>query len=440
MNVIAIFDVGKTNKKILLFNVQYQVVLEQSTQLPEMVDEDGFACEDVEALYKWLTTTFEQINTYTNFVIKAVNFTAYGASFVYINEYGNVVAPLYNYLKPLSKNLQYEFCDSYGGSEILSVETASPVLGNLNSGMQLFRIKNEKPQLFAQIKYALHLPQYLSFILTQKASSDITSIGCHTNLWNFNTNTYHSWLANEQIAEKLAPIEPSNAFVEKNNIKIGMGLHDSSAALIPYLVNFKEPFILISTGTWCISLNPFNKKALTKEELEADCLCYLQYNGKPVKASRIFAGNLHEQQIKRIANHYKLENDFYKKITFSQLIVDELKLNNTDLEFANLALFATADIAYHQLMMDIVKQQVKSTNLIITNNAHRIFVDGGFSKNTIYLNLLAAAYPSMEIYATHMAQATALGAALALHTVWNTNSIPDGIIELTYYSAKQKIE
>ena len=50
--------------------------------------------------------------------------------------------------------------------------------------------------------------------------------------------------------------------------KVGIGLHDSSAALIPYLVNFSMPFVLISTGTWCISMNPFSKTALTAEELQ----------------------------------------------------------------------------------------------------------------------------------------------------------------------------
>jgi len=48
--VIAIFDVGKTNKKVLLFDEQYKVVYEQSQQLDETKDEDGFPCENVSAL------------------------------------------------------------------------------------------------------------------------------------------------------------------------------------------------------------------------------------------------------------------------------------------------------------------------------------------------------------------------------------------------------
>ncbi len=45
--VIAIFDVGKTNKKLLLFDERYQLVYEEGKQLDEITDEEGFACEDV---------------------------------------------------------------------------------------------------------------------------------------------------------------------------------------------------------------------------------------------------------------------------------------------------------------------------------------------------------------------------------------------------------
>src|SRR6185295_16851853 len=107
------------------------------------------------------------------------------------------------------------------------------------------------------------------------------------------------------IDKKLAPVFPSDKTIEVpfagKRLKAGIGLHDSSAALIPYLTVFKEPFLLISTGTWCITLNPFNNNPLSKKELKKDCLCYMDYHGKQVKASRLFAGNEHEQQVKKIA-------------------------------------------------------------------------------------------------------------------------------------------
>jgi len=144
-------------------------------------------------------------------------------------------------------------------------------LGNLNSGLQLYYLKEEKPAVFNKIHTSLHLPQYMSYLVTDRLCSDITSIGCHTALWNFTKNHYHEWLQKEGIAEILAPIFPSDQLMTTNwndkPLLCGAGLHDSSAALIPYLAGFSEPFVLISTGTWCISFHPFNQSKLTAAEL-----------------------------------------------------------------------------------------------------------------------------------------------------------------------------
>jgi glycerol kinase len=91
--------------------------------------------------------------------------------------------------------------------------------------------------------------------------------------------------------------------------------------------------------------------------------------------------------------------------------------------------------AYHQLIIDIMDQQYLSTNRILKGtNVRRIFVDGGFSKNSIYMNLLANAFSELEVFAASMAQATAVGTAIAIHQHWNTKPLPSDLIELKYYS------
>ncbi len=453
LNVIAIFDVGKTNKKLFLFNRDYKIVYEQSSPLAETTDEDGFACESLESLRSFVFESLSEVSEKKEVDIKAVNFSTYGASFVYLNEEGSPVAPLYNYLKPYPKNLQDKFYDTYGGEEEFSYRTASPVLGSLNSGMQLYRIKYEKPDLFKRIKYALHLPQYLSYLLTRKFYTDITSIGCHTNLWDFQKNNYHEWVYKEGMAEKLPPLVSATkifpAVLAGANYHVGVGLHDSSAALIPYLVCFKEPFVLISTGTWCISLNPFNQTPLTLHELQQDCLSYLQYQGAPVKASRLFAGNEHEEQVKIIADHFNKQIDSYKTVGFDAEIIKALEKKVTPVDVSctkeminqslfskrNLSQFTSYEETYHQLIRDIVTQQQASTNLILQGTpVKQLFVDGGFSKNAIYMHLLAEAFPGFEVFAASMAQATSVGTALSIHTAWNDKQLPNNIIELKKYT------
>ena len=60
-SVIMIFDVGKTNKKIFLFDDHYRLVFEDSVRLQETTDEDGFPCEDIDALTDWIRTSFERM-------------------------------------------------------------------------------------------------------------------------------------------------------------------------------------------------------------------------------------------------------------------------------------------------------------------------------------------------------------------------------------------
>lgn len=455
--VIAIFDIGKTNKKLFLFNESYQIVFEKSAQFNETVDDDGYPCEDVNSLQLFIKDGLTSILASKDFKVRAINFSAYGASLVYIDERGKNIGPLYSYLKPYPPQLQKQFYNTYGGEKLFCFQTASPILGSLNSGMQLYRVKHEKPEFYEQIKYALHLPQYLSYLISGKTFSEITSIGCHTNLWHFQNMDYHYWVKREGVLEKFPAIAPSDMVVQASSAAhthtVGIGMHDSSAALIPYLVSFSDPFVLVSTGTWAISLNPFNLAPLTKEELECDCLCFLQYMGTPVKASRLFAGHFHDVQVERIASHFSQNKDRYFNLEFNEGILQKIdtsfdaRPSNAwsilkDLRFATRQLSDFSDDveAYHQLIFDLVVQQYVSTQLVMKGTSvNRIFVDGGFSNNSIYMNLLAAVFPEMEVFASSIPQATAIGAALAIHSAWNAEPFPTQLIELKRYSARNII-
>jgi hypothetical protein len=50
------------------------------------------------------------------------------------------------------------------------------------------------------------------------------------------------------------------------------------------------------------------------------------------------------------------------------------------------------------------------------------------------MNMLASHYHDKKLYAAEVAQATALGAALANHDAWNPNPIGEDLINLKLYS------
>ncbi len=55
------------------------------------------------------------------------------------------------------------------------------------------------------------------------------------------------------------------------------------------------------------------------------------------------------------------------------------------------------------------------------------------------MNLLALAFPYIEVYAAAMAQATALGTAIAIHKHWNRKPLANDIIALKFYSVKNQV-
>jgi sugar (pentulose or hexulose) kinase len=430
MTHTLIFDIGKTNKKCFLFDEDYQEVWKDYVRFDEIKDEDGHLCDNIAEIENWMITTFQKVISLDQFNIKAVNFSTYGASFVHVNKKGKPVAPLYNYLKPFPKDILNQFYDEYGSEMSLAKETASPPLHMLNSGLQLYYLKYAKPEIFKKIRWSLHLPQYLSFIFNRKPVSEFTSIGCHTMLWDYSKNDYHRWVYKEGIDKILPPIVQDENSLDYSfkgkKLKMGFGIHDSSASLIPYLKTQKKPFLLISTGTWSISINPFNKDKLRKADLKNDCLNFLRPSGESVKAARLFLGNEYKVQVEILRSHYVKEEGYHRSIKFDEQLFLKLKnsskkyfrlesidKNSNELSKTNLSKFATYEEAYHQLMIELMELQIETINLAIGKSSiEKIFIDGGFADNDSFVKIIAHHFNKYKIRTTQSPLGSALGAAI----------------------------
>jgi sugar (pentulose or hexulose) kinase len=430
--VIAIFDIGKTNKKLILFNDDLRVVSETEQKFPEIKDDDGFECDDIDLIERWIKESIARLVHSDKFDLKAVNFTTYGATVVYLDENGKRLTPVYNYLKPIDEKIPESLYKRYGGRDEFCRRTASPALGMLNSGMQPLWLKATKPEVFARVKNILHFPQYLSYILTGKIYAEHTSIGCHTALWDFDNMNYHPWVKVQGLnLPQPVPIDTLNeVIIDGKKLQIGIGIHDSSSSLAPYFAGSDGMFLLLSTGTWCINMNPFNTEKLTAEQLDKDCLCYMSITQQPVKSSRLFLGHLHETAVKQLSEHFKKPEDHFKKVRFdrksSTLIKTKFKgkkiffktrLESRELkDYIDLYEFASFDESYYQLMNELCDLTIESINLVLPvhDESSNIYITGGFSKNDLFLNLITETYPSKMVYTSEIANASALGAALVI--------------------------
>ena len=417
MMSILIFDVGKTNKKAILYDYSYKEIWQTSTVLPEITDEDGFPCDDIHAILAWMKNVLSNLISDGTYQITHLNFSAYGASFVHVDEAGNILTPLYNYTKPIPSDIRSSFYKKYGDEKKLALETASPSLDFLNSGLQLYYIKYRYPSVFERIKWSLHLPQFLSYYFTKWPVSELTSIGCHTALWNFSENDYHSWVYGEGITEKFPPITPTGACSETNIsgklINVGVGIHDSSATLYPFCLLSDERYLLLSTGTWSIVFNPYSTQPLTAEVLERDCLLFLQPNGNAVKAARLFLGYTYQQKLEEIGHYFNplldtISTSNQRYFSFPLLNMEEIPASATDL-----SLFTAFEMAYYQMVWELSTYQIKAIKIATEGKIfQRMYIDGGFSKNNIFIESLRIQLPATEIIVSEFSSGPALGAAM----------------------------
>lgn len=435
--VTAVFDIGKTNKKFFLFDENLKEVFNTYIRLEAIPDEDGFPSEPILPMREWMLKTFMEALQSPDFEIKKLNFSGHGASFVHVDDTGEPVTPLYDYLKPFPEDLLQRFYSENGGKMEFCRQTSSPPLAMLNSGLQIYFLKHAKPEQFIKIKHSLHLPQYLSFIFTGRMVSDYTSIGCHTGLWDFARMDYHEWVRREEIDRLLPPILSGDNMLttkpELGGIPCGIGVHDSSGALLPYLRQKKEPFALLSTGTWAISINPFNKLALSEDELEKDCLQFLSIDGQPIKISRLFIGEEHKYQIDEMYAHWKLPLGTYKKLIFDASYFEEinkiskkkigfhyLKPEDFGLEKADHSHwdgFSSFKEAYYTFIHELTDIQVASLQLVLKDApVKQLFVDGGFNANSVFLEMLRIKLPEIQLIPSDFPNGSALGAALLVNS------------------------
>ncbi len=431
--VTAVFDVGKTNKKFFLFDADYQEVYREYSCFDPIEDEDGYPAENLSALQVWLKEVFNRTLSAEEFDITAINFSTYGASLVHLDENGEVFTPLYNYTKPMDQKLMDSFYEKYGPETEFAKSTGSSNSGMLNSGMQLYWLKYTKPEIFKKIACSLHLPQYISYVFTGIPLSEYTSIGCHTALWDYAKKDYHNWVYQERIDRILPPIVSTETSINMNyngkRIKIGVGVHDSSAALLPYVRSVKKKFILVSTGTWSIALNPFTEKLLSEDDIEKDCINYMLINGKPVRSSRLFLGNEYSLQVKELSKKFRVPEDYHKGVmfnydTFLEIIKDFqysfrwISFSEKNMPSETKYHYDRFEHAYHQLMIELVLLQVKSIRTAAGGDSiEKLYIDGGFSDNDVYIKLVSHYLRNMELRTTDSSLGSALGAAIAISDV-----------------------
>jgi hypothetical protein len=151
----------------------------------------------------------------------------------------------------------------------------------------------------------------------------------------------------------------------------------------------------------------------------------MRVDGSPVKSSRIFMGNQYQIMMRKMAKHFQVFDEYHKTVRFDQSIYNQIltdfkpiffknDLEETAVELSNLP-FRYFEEAFHHFMIEIVQAQIKSIEIAKgSEDIKKLYVDGGFTDNDVYIQLLAHYLNNMDLRTTNSAFGTALGAAIVI--------------------------
>ena len=290
-----IFDIGKTNIKGYVLNEQSETVWTESTKNASIQGQD-YTYIDVENVEKWLLTALKKANQ--AFDISAINISTHGACAVLVGQDDNLLMPVMDY----ECNTPEQVSAEYDVIRPAFEQSFSPNLSaGLNLGRQLWWLKTHKADEFSTVKHVFMYPQYWVWRLTGKAVNEVTSLGCHTDLWLPEQEDYSSLVDKLNIRHAMPPLVAahdsvgalSNEVQKQTGIshtcQVFAGIHDSNASFARYLTNdVNQEFTVVSTGTWIITMSMGGNIKRLHEE--SDMLANVCVLNKPIACARFMGG------------------------------------------------------------------------------------------------------------------------------------------------------
>jgi sugar (pentulose or hexulose) kinase len=292
---VAVFDVGKTNIKLVVFDRAGGVLAERSAPNAPLAPDARrpYLKLDTERAWAFLIGALKELGA--QFSFEAISIAAHGAAGVLVKDDGEALPAM-----------DYEFagCDEiaaeYDKLRPPFEETLSPNLPRgLNLGRQVYYLQRRFPAEFAAARAFLGYPQYWSWRLSGVAATEFTAMGAHTDLWRPYDGGPSSMVDKLGWRRLFAPMrkawdtlgtlkpEVAAATGLAPDVRVICGAHDSNASLVPHLMSRREPFTVISTGTWVIIMAIGGRAEL---DPKADMLANVDVRGEPVPTARFMGG------------------------------------------------------------------------------------------------------------------------------------------------------
>jgi sugar (pentulose or hexulose) kinase len=291
---IAVIDIGKTNAKVVLIDARTRQQV-GARSIPNTVRRDGlYPHADVERLWGFIIESLGALHSEHG--IDGVSITTHGATAALLAG-KRLAMPVLDY----EHDGPEETAEAYGRVRPGFAESLSPRLPNgLNLGAQIYWQSRVHAPRFAEVTQILTYPQYWAWRLTGVMASEVTSLGCHTDLWAPDRSTFSSLVEGQGWRKLFPDVRPAasvlGTILPDVAVATGLpaatqvtcGIHDSNASLLPHLGAHETPFTILSTGTWAIAMTVGGD---TKQlDPARDSLANVDAFGRPVPTARFMGG------------------------------------------------------------------------------------------------------------------------------------------------------
>lgn len=296
---IAVLDIGKTNAKVVLLDCASGAEIAERRIANRVLAGPPYPHYDIEALW---TFALDALQSFAAEGFDALSITTHGASAVLLDQQGELALPAFDYEHAYPR----EIADAYAQIRPPFAETFSPPLpGGLNLGAQLHYQKTAFPEKFAGVRTIMTYPQYWAWRLTGVAANEVTSLGCHTDLWKPRDGSYSTLVDSLGIRHLMAPLRSAfdalgpvlpdiaDTIGLPQGVPVYCGIHDSNASLLAHLVGRPPPFSVVSTGTWVVSFAVGGD--LDHLDATRDTLANVDAYGRAVPSSRFMGGREFER-------------------------------------------------------------------------------------------------------------------------------------------------
>lgn len=425
---VVVLDVGKTLSKLTIWSADRRLI-ERRTHRNARASYGGYPALDVKGIGFWLAQTLSAFSRLGE--IAAIVPVGHGAAACLVDEDGSCLPSLdYEAEPPDEVRTRYlALRDSFA-------LTGSPSLpASLNLGVQLLWLETIAPDKVLRGRIVTW-PQYWAWRLCGVAATEVTSLGCHTDLWMPTEGRPSPMAEARGWAERLAPLRHANDVLGTvteewrdrcklpHDCMVLCGLHDSNAALLAMRgypeVGGRECTIL-STGTWFVAMRSVAaqaKVALASLPESRDCLFNVDVTGGPVPSSRFMGGREAELLEQSVACPVDLRTNKDTLVSIALSLVKDgifalpsfQKGVGPFPKSAGHWIRRPTDQVGRRAAAGIYLALIANVSLDLIDSAETLVVEGRFVDDSVFTGMLATLRPRQKIYLSDAGNSLPYGA------------------------------